>query len=122
MYRKILQDPLRFGEEVGLEARSLLTVLLTRDPSQRLGVSGADEIKRHPFFSKYIDFEKLLAKKIHPPVAGALNTSDFDQVFTSEKPLDCFAAGLDLSESVQTQFTVFSYNGGADGLDGGNQI
>ncbi|KAG8923919.1 hypothetical protein FRC00_005692, partial [Tulasnella sp. 408] len=105
MYRKILQDPLRFGDEVGLEARSLLNALLTRDPSQRLGVNGAEEIKRHPFFSQYIDFEKLLAKKIQPPVAGALNTSDFDQFFTPEQSLDGFVADLGFLESVQAQFT-----------------
>ncbi|KAG8923918.1 hypothetical protein FRC00_005691 [Tulasnella sp. 408] len=83
MYRKTLQDPLRFGDEVGLDARSLLAALLTREPSQRLGVNGAEEVKRHPFFSRYIDFDKLLAKKIQPPVGGALHTSHFSQVFTS---------------------------------------
>ena len=67
MYRKILHDPLRFGDEVGSDARSLLTALLTRDPAQRLGVNGAEEIKRHPFFAKHIDWQKLLAKKIQPP-------------------------------------------------------
>jgi hypothetical protein len=67
MYRKILQDPLRFPEEVGSDARSLLTGLLTRDPSQRLGVNGAEEIKRHPFFAKAIDWKKLMQKKIQPP-------------------------------------------------------
>merc|ERR1712071_633641 len=36
MYRKILQGPLRFPEEVGSEARSLLTQLLDRDPARRL--------------------------------------------------------------------------------------
>lgn len=67
MYRKILNDPLRFGDEVGPDARLILTALLTRDPNQRLGVNGADEIKRHPFFAKHIDFNMLLAKRIQPP-------------------------------------------------------
>lgn len=84
MYRKILQDPLRFGEEIGSDARTLLTGLLTRDPAARLGVNGAEDIKKHPFFGKHIDFKKLVAKKIQPPfkpsVASAIDTSNFDDV------------------------------------------
>ena len=72
MYRKILQDPLRFPEEVGSDARSLLTKLLNRDPAQRLGVNGAQEIKDHPFFAKHIDWKRLLAKKIQPPFKPAV--------------------------------------------------
>ena len=67
MYAKILQDPLRFPDEVAHDARSVLTGLLTRDPAQRLGVNGAEEIKRHPFFAKAIDWKRLMAKKIQPP-------------------------------------------------------
>ncbi len=50
MYRKILQDPLRFGDEVSPDARHLLTLLLNRDPAQRLGSGphGAADIKAHP--------------------------------------------------------------------------
>jgi serum/glucocorticoid-regulated kinase 2 len=67
MYQKILEQPLRFPDEVSPDARSLLTGLLTRDPAQRLGVNGAEEIKRHPFFAKAIDWKKLMQKKIQPP-------------------------------------------------------
>lgn len=67
MYAKILNDPLVFGPEFSAEARSILTGLLNRDPTRRLGVNGADEIKRHPFFHKHIDFRQLSAKKIQPP-------------------------------------------------------
>ena len=67
MYAKILNDPLVFGPEFSAEARSILTGLLNRDPTRRLGVNGADEIKRHAFFHKHIDFKLLSAKKIQPP-------------------------------------------------------
>ena len=67
MYQKILHDSLVFGPEFSAEARHILTGLLNRDPARRLGVNGAEEIKRHPFFEKHIDFKKLLAKKIQPP-------------------------------------------------------
>ncbi len=67
MYGKILHDPLLFGDDVGAEAKSILTGLINRDPSLRLGANGADEIKRHPFFHRHIDFKKLIRKKIQPP-------------------------------------------------------
>lgn len=115
MYKKIVNNPLVFSDVVGKEARSILTGLLCRDPSKRLGVNGAEEIKRHPFFDKHIDFERLLAKKIQPPfkpkVASAVDVSNFDEVFTSEEPLDSVVEGSKLSQTVQEQFAGFSYDG-----------
>ncbi|KAG9102462.1 hypothetical protein FRC07_010234 [Ceratobasidium sp. 392] len=115
MYRKILQDPLRFGDEIGPDARTLLTGLLTRDPTARLGVNGAEDIKKHPFFGKHIDFKKLVQKKIQPPfkpsVASAIDTSNFDDVFTSEAPLDSVVESSNLGQSVQDKFAGFSYDG-----------
>ncbi|PWN29472.1 putative Serine/threonine-protein kinase gad8 [Jaminaea rosea] len=117
MYRKILQDPLRFGEEISPDARSLLTLLLNRDPKQRLGsgVGGAQDIKRHPFFAKHVDWRKLLAKKVQPPfkpaVASAIDTSNFDPEFTGETPVDSVVDDSHmLSATVQEQFVGFSYN------------
>ncbi|ORY30378.1 proliferation-associated serine/threonine protein kinase [Naematelia encephala] len=114
MYRKILSDPLRFPEEVSSEARSLLTQLLNRDPTRRLGVHGAQEIRNHPFFSRHIDFKKLWQKKIQPPfkpaVASAIDTSNFDEEFTSEVPLDSVVDDSHLSQTVQQQFEGFSWS------------
>lgn len=113
MYRKILQNPLRFPEEVGADARSLLTQLLDRDPARRLGVNGAQEIKNHPFF-KVIDWKKLLQKKIQPPfkpaVASAIDTSNFDSEFTAEPPIDSVVPDSALSQTVQQQFAGFSWS------------
>ncbi|KAH9983334.1 Pkinase-domain-containing protein [Russula compacta] len=113
MYEKILRDPLLFPDEVSPSARSILTGLLTRDPAQRLGVNGAEEIKRHPFFEK-IDWQRLAQKKIQPPfkpsVRGPVDVSNFDTVFTAEQPLDSVVEGSQLSQTVQAQFEGFSYN------------
>ncbi|KAG9297771.1 hypothetical protein G9A89_011286 [Geosiphon pyriformis] len=113
MYRKILQDELRFPDEVGTEARSLLTGLLTRDPNQRLGNNGAQYIKDHLFFTS-IDWRKLMQKKVQPPfkpsVESAIDTSNFDEEFTSETPLDSVVDDSHLSETVQQQFAGFTYN------------
>lgn len=74
MYRKILQDPLRFGDEVSRDARSILTLLLNRDPGKRLGTgaNGAEAIKSHDFFAKHVDWNKLMAKKVQPPFKPAV--------------------------------------------------
>ena len=107
MYEKILRDPLVFPDEVAVSARSILTGLLTRDPAQRLGVNGAEEIKRHPFFEK-IDWQRLAQKKIQPPfkpsVRSPVDVSNFDTVFTAEQPMDSVVEGSQLSQTVQAQF------------------
>ena len=108
MYKKILHNPLVFGDEISPLARSILTGLLNRDPSQRLGVNGAEEIRRHPFFAQHIDFERLLQKKIQPPFKPSVNSpvdvSNFDTVFTAEEPTDSVVEGSQLSQTVQAQF------------------
>jgi len=107
MYEKILRDPLLFPDEVSSSARSILTGLLTRDPAQRLGVNGADVIKRHRFFEK-INWQRLAQKKIQPPfkpsVCSPVDVSNFDTVFTAEQPLDSVVEGSRLSQTVQAQF------------------
>ncbi|KAG0365124.1 AGC protein kinase Gad8 [Gamsiella multidivaricata] len=125
MYRKILQDELRFPDEVSPDARSLLTALLTRDPNQRLGNNGSSAIKQHSFF-KPISFPHLMAKRIHPPfkpsVSSATDTSNFDEEFTSEEPLDSVVESSFLSETVQLQFKGFTYNPAQDGVLGASMV
>ncbi|EDR13258.1 uncharacterized protein LACBIDRAFT_308922 [Laccaria bicolor S238N-H82] len=115
MYEKILNDPLVFGEEFSEEACSILTDLLNRNPAHRLGVKGAEDIKRHPFFHKHIDFKLLASKKIQPPfkpsVVSPVDVSNFDTVFTEEAPIDSYVENSNLSQTVQAQFTGFSFNG-----------
>ena len=122
MYRKILTDPLRFPDELGQthallspEAKSILRVLLERDPLKRLGANGPDEIKRHPFFAN-INWELLYHKRIIPPfrpnVSSASDTSNFSEEFTNEMPVDSFVENAPaLSQSVQNQFQGFTYVG-----------
>ncbi|KAG8751953.1 AGC protein kinase Gad8 [Serendipita sp. 396] len=114
MYQRILHDPLRFPDEMGGEAKSVMTGLLQRDPHKRLGNNGAEEIKRHPFFSRHIDWNRLIAKKIQPPfkpsVNSALDVANFDSEFTSEQVIDSVVESSHLSETVQEQFKGFTYN------------
>lgn len=112
MYRRILQDPLKFPSSLErTDAKDLLVKLLQKDPKLRL--NDALEIKAHPFF-KDIDWQKLLNKNYLPPfkpnVENLLDTSNFDQDFTNEKPQDSVVDDF-LTESVQKQFGGWTYNG-----------
>ncbi|KAG7663610.1 YPK2 [[Candida] subhashii] len=112
MYQKILKNELKFPAFLqGTDAQDLLIKLLQKDPKYRL--NDAQEIKAHPFF-KDIDWNKLLNKSYLPPfkpnVENLLDTSNFDQDFTNEKPQDSVVDDF-LTESVQKQFGGWTYNG-----------
>ncbi|KAL6947215.1 Serine/threonine protein kinase, AGC [Hanseniaspora vineae] len=113
MYKKILQEPLKFPEGFDEDAKDLLVRLLNRDPRKRLGSNGAHEIKSHPFFSQ-LSWKRLTMKgyipPYKPPVANSLDTSNFDSEFTKEKPVDSVVCDF-LSESVQQQFGGWTYVG-----------
>ncbi|QIX00494.1 hypothetical protein AMS68_006011 [Peltaster fructicola] len=128
MYRKILAEPLHFPgpEVVPPAARDLLTRLLDRDATRRLGTNGASEIKAHPFFHS-IDWRKLLDRKYEPTfkpsVADERDTANFDKEFTSERPTDSYVEGPGLSQTMQQQFAGWSYNRPVEGLgDAGGSI
>ncbi|KAK5166856.1 Serine/threonine-protein kinase [Saxophila tyrrhenica] len=128
MYRKILAEPLHFPgpEIVPPAARDLLTRLLDRDATKRLGTNGASEIKAHPFFHS-IDWRKLLDRKYEPSfkpnVLDERDTANFDKEFTSEAPTDSYVEGPMLSQTMQQQFAGWSYNRPVEGLgDAGGSI
>ncbi|KAF2673531.1 kinase-like protein [Microthyrium microscopicum] len=128
MYRKILSEPLHFPgpEIVPPAARDLLTKLLDRNPETRLGAKGAAEIKAHYFFHS-IDWRKLLDRKYEPSfkpnVQDQRDTANFDREFTSEAATDSYVEGQPLSETMQQQFTGWSYNRPVAGLgDAGGSV
>lgn len=75
MYQRILHDPLRFPDEMPALARHIMQGLLQRDPTKRLGVHGAQEIKTHKFFAP-IDWDQLIRKKITPPFKPSVVSND----------------------------------------------
>lgn len=111
MYQRILNDPLRFPQGMDPTAVDIITGLLQREPSERLGAEGAQEIKAHPFF-KDIDWKRLLAKKYSAPfkprVLDPTDTSNFDRDYTSQVPQDSVSNDY-LSDSVQKQFGGWTY-------------
>lgn len=115
MYRKILQQELRFPDDMSDPAISLLTGLLHRDPNQRLGNQGTDEIRNHEFF-KSIDWNQLMRKQVQPPfkpsVQNVYDTTNFDDEFTSEQPIESMTSKEDsqISQTMQDQFKGFTFN------------
>jgi len=66
---------------------------LNKNPDERLGTKGGlQEIIEHKFFDD-LDFDKLLKKEIVAPFkpqlsANLLDTSNFDDMFTSEEAVN----------------------------------
>jgi len=67
LFKNIVNDTLDIKPYFSNNAVSLLTGLLNKDPSKRLGGGEGDakEIKNHIFF-KEMDWEKLSKKEIKP--------------------------------------------------------
>ncbi|KAK7341064.1 hypothetical protein VNO80_23988 [Phaseolus coccineus] len=67
----------KIPDEISFEAYDLINKLLNENPVQRLGATGATEVKRHAFF-KDINWDTLARQKaMFIPSAEALDTSYF---------------------------------------------
>ncbi|EQC35786.1 AGC protein kinase [Saprolegnia diclina VS20] len=117
MYDKIINAPLRFPSFMSAEAKSLLTGLLQRKVSDRLGSGPTDgaEIRNHPFFAG-MDWDQIYRKETTPEFKppnrmGSIDTSNFDLEFTGEKPVDSVVT-TNLSETQRNKanFAGFTYN------------
>lgn len=92
MFEKIMKAEITFPPFMTENSKDILSKLLVRDPKLRMGSGDRDaaELKEHPFFHD-VDWVGLQAGTINPPwvptVAGSLDTSQFDQEFTSMMPI-----------------------------------
>lgn len=55
-------------------AKDFVSKLLIKDPTQRLGYNGAEEIMRHPFFNS-IKWDEIISLKKQPPIIPLLTRS-----------------------------------------------
>ena len=91
MFDKIMKAELQFPPFMSEDSKDLLAKLLVRDPDQRLGSGDRDAmaVKEHPFF-RDVDWDALIAGRCTPPWSpdkvGSLDTSHFDEEFTSMMP------------------------------------
>ncbi|XP_043213337.1 ribosomal protein S6 kinase beta-1-like [Amphibalanus amphitrite] len=110
---KILKGKLNLPPYLTADARDLVRKLLKRQEKQRLG-SGpedADPIKTHPFF-KNTNWADVANRQLEPPFKPSLtseeDTSQFDQRFTNQPPVDS-PDDSHLSESANLVFEGFTY-------------
>lgn len=71
---------------MSLDARDLLTRLLRKDPKKRLGgcmPKDMEIIKKHRFFRK-IDWKKLEARELEPPIRPVITDPELAENFSSE--------------------------------------
>lgn len=128
MYKNIAFGKLRFPRDYpAAEGRALIKGLLQRNPKKRLGATyGAEELKRHAFFSK-VDWDALAKKLTPPPIipklhaAPRLDPADLDpylaNAFKPSSLLSSGAAALSsglpnqtpLSPSMQAAFQGFTF-------------
>ncbi|XP_033624570.1 RAC-gamma serine/threonine-protein kinase-like isoform X2 [Asterias rubens] len=121
LFELILVQEVKFPARLSDSARSLLSGLLAKDPTKRLGGGQEDakEIMEHPFFA-CINWEDLFDKKIEPPfkpsVKSETDTRYFDEEFTAEPveltPPDTNKLSTDTG---LPQFEKFSYSGDKGG-------
>uniref|UniRef100_A0A7N8YKX2 non-specific serine/threonine protein kinase n=1 Tax=Mastacembelus armatus TaxID=205130 RepID=A0A7N8YKX2_9TELE len=119
LFELILMEDIRFPRTLGLEARSLLSGLLKKDPMQRLGggPDDAKEIMQHKFFAG-IEWQDVYEKKLVPPfkpqVTSETDTRYFDEEFTAQTITITPPGQDDSMESFDSErrphFPQFSYS------------
>lgn len=83
---KILKQKLNLPFYISADARDLLTRLLRKDPRKRLGThmpKDMETIKKHRFFRK-IDWKKLEARELEPPIKPVITDPELAENFSQE--------------------------------------
>ncbi|XP_017332476.1 ribosomal protein S6 kinase alpha-5 [Ictalurus punctatus] len=89
--KRILKKDPPYPKDMGPLAKDIIQRLLIKDPKKRLGsgLSGAQDVKSHPFYQK-INWEDLAAKKVPAPfkpvIRDELDVSNFAEEFTEMDP------------------------------------
>ncbi|NXL46345.1 PKN2 kinase, partial [Podilymbus podiceps] len=92
VFDSIVNDEVRYPRFLSAEALSIIRKLLRKCPERRLGAGekDAEEIKIQAFF-KEINWDALFARTLKPPFVPTLrdptDISNFDEEFTSQKPI-----------------------------------
>jgi len=89
------------------EAKLIISQLLTKDPTKRLGYNGALEVRNHAWFTG-VNWNYVLEKRYEPPfhvrLGNNMGIQNFDKMFTTADP-----ESLEVQEN-HARFTNFSYN------------
>ncbi|KAI7864786.1 kinase-like domain-containing protein [Spinellus fusiger] len=113
IFDAILEDDILYPINMSRDSVSICQRLLTRDPVKRLGAGPNDaaDIKAHPFF-RAVNWDDMLAKRVAPPfyptITNPLDTSNFDEEFTRERPA-LTPINSNMTGIEQQEFATFSY-------------
>jgi len=120
MYHKIQYANLTFPPYLSENCKNLITLLLNRNPDERLGAGETDveDIKTQPFFEG-LDWDQMLAKEIEPPYKPNVKTSNedttnFSPEFTDEPVVDSVVPESHITDAMTTEFVGFTFNGEGD--------
>ncbi|KAL3834597.1 hypothetical protein ACJIZ3_009333 [Penstemon smallii] len=92
----------KIPEELSFEAYDLINKLLIENPVQRLGATGAGEVKRHPYF-KHINWDTLERQKAtFIPSADAQDTSYFMSRYLWNSEEENVHGGSDFDDNTDT--------------------
>jgi serine/threonine protein kinase len=84
--KNIVRQKLSLPFFVSPDARDILTRLLRKDPTKRLGYNMPKDlstIKKHRFFRK-IDWKKLAARELEPPIQPVITNPELAENFAAE--------------------------------------
>jgi serine/threonine protein kinase len=84
--QNILKQKLQLPYFLGPDAKDLLTRLLRKDPSKRIGGTTSKELKilkAHRFFRK-IDWKKLERREVEPPIMPVITDPELAENFSDE--------------------------------------
>eukprot|EP00746_Dinoflagellata_sp_MGD_P144957 gnl/MRDRNA2_/MRDRNA2_77640_c0_seq2.p1 gnl/MRDRNA2_/MRDRNA2_77640_c0~~gnl/MRDRNA2_/MRDRNA2_77640_c0_seq2.p1 ORF type:complete len:1573 (-),score=369.51 gnl/MRDRNA2_/MRDRNA2_77640_c0_seq2:216-4934(-) len=102
IFEQVLKAPLKFPAWFDMDhSRSLMSGLLTRDPSARLGATceGYHSLKDHPFFDGFV-WEALLGRQLKPPY---LPTRTIEDVISANKKQMGKSASMEFAEDVNVE-------------------
>ncbi|XP_078493562.1 serine/threonine-protein kinase N2-like isoform X2 [Ciona intestinalis] len=116
VFDSIVNDEVRYPRFLSTDAISIMRRLLRRNPERRLGAGekDAEDVKRQPFFKRMnwdLLFQKKIVPQFVPTIRSATDVSNFDEEFTTEKPIltPPHENPRHLSREEQKQFSNFDY-------------
>ncbi|CAD8133768.1 unnamed protein product [Paramecium octaurelia] len=100
-------------DDWSLDAVDFINQLLQRKPQNRLGYSGSQEIKDHPWFAQF-PWDKLQNKTLTPPFIPNATEDNFDQkqiILEDEENNELIQSNIVLlrDQSIQDQFQGYEF-------------
>jgi len=107
-YEKILNAPLKFPSFFHEDAKDILTKLINRDLTKRLGnlQDGSQDVKNHPWFSEVI-WDKVLARYIETPYEPPIHQGQGDTSQYERYPEEEIDYGIQCEDAYGFLFKEF---------------